>query len=233
LLLLFEKLVLILVEAALETVPPEIQNHPAVINDARRRGKQPSEILLDRSYHHHAMKRLPDNAKRGRPDIVHFCLLEALGSPLNIGNRLETYVATCSGHIIYVNPAVRLPRVYERFKGVFEKLFAEERIVSDTGLELLRLEQISLKKFIQRVNVSKTILMSEKGLQISGRLFGSDILTVPRPCVLVGCFPHGDFRDETKSLADVEASIYPGPLEAWTVVSRVLCFVEQSLTEKP
>lgn len=203
------------------------------MNDARRRGKQPSEILLDRSYHHHAMKRLPDSGKRGRPDIVHFCLLEALGSPLNHDGRLETYVSTRNGYAITVNPSARLPRVYERFKGLFEKLFAEGRIVSDTGLELLKLEQISIKEFIQRLNISKTILMSEKGRHLSGVFFRSEIMSVPRPCVLVGCFPHGDFSDETKKLADVEASIYEGPLEAWTVVSRVLCYVEQTMVEKP
>jgi len=29
------------------------------------------------------MKKLRESEKRGRPDIVHFALLEALGSPLN------------------------------------------------------------------------------------------------------------------------------------------------------
>jgi len=34
---------LILVEAALEIVPPGIQHHPSVRRDAKRRGKRPGE----------------------------------------------------------------------------------------------------------------------------------------------------------------------------------------------
>ncbi|MEM4363521.1 MAG: hypothetical protein QXT90_05715, partial [Candidatus Caldarchaeum sp.] len=90
--MVLERLFLLLVEAAVETVPEEIQNHPAVLKDAGRRGKKPSQVLLDRSYHHWAMKTLKDGQKRGRPDIVHFSLLEALGSPLNMKGLLETYV---------------------------------------------------------------------------------------------------------------------------------------------
>ncbi|MFL6479625.1 MAG: ribosome biogenesis protein, partial [Nitrososphaera sp.] len=69
-------------EAALETIPDEIAGHAAVRNHSHRLQMRSSEILLDRSYHHAAMKRLPDSLKRGRPDIVHFALMEALSTPL-------------------------------------------------------------------------------------------------------------------------------------------------------
>ncbi|BAJ50641.1 ribosome biogenesis protein [Candidatus Caldarchaeum subterraneum] len=216
-------------EAALETVPPEIQGHPAVVKDAERRGKKPSQILLDRSYHHFAMKKLPDAEKRGRPDIVHFCLLEALGSPLNQANKLETYVATRGGLVIYVNPRVRLPRVYERFKGVVEKLFAEGEIRSETGETLLRCEKKSLKTLAESLNPSTKILLTERGEPVNARGFSAALAGHTRPLIMVGCFPHGDFTSETKSLADKTLAIHQTPLEAWTVISRVLCYIEQNL----
>ena len=43
---------LVISEAALETIPVNIIDHPSVTNHARKLGKRPSEILLDRSYHH-------------------------------------------------------------------------------------------------------------------------------------------------------------------------------------
>ena len=74
---------LFFVESSLELVPRKIARHPSVTRNAQREGKNPEGVLLDRSLHHHAMLSLPEAEKRGRPDIIHFCLLEALGSPLN------------------------------------------------------------------------------------------------------------------------------------------------------
>ena len=57
-------------------------------------------------------KKLNNWRKRGRPDIVHLCLLEALESPLNKNKILSVYVHTYDNKIIYINPEVRLPRNY-------------------------------------------------------------------------------------------------------------------------
>jgi len=91
---------LVFVEAALELVPPEILGHPSVRRNAKRRGKRPEETLLDRSLHHFAMDRLPDSEKRGRPDIIHFCLLEAMGSPLNRAGLLRVWMSTRDGRLV-------------------------------------------------------------------------------------------------------------------------------------
>ncbi|MEM4411200.1 MAG: 16S rRNA methyltransferase [Candidatus Caldarchaeum sp.] len=224
--MVLERLFLLLVEAAVETVPEEIQNHPAVLKDAGRRGKKPSQVLLDRSYHHWAMKTLKDGQKRGRPDIVHFSLLEALGSPLNMKGLLETYVVTRDGLIVHVNPAVRLPRVYERFKGVFEQLFEKGVIVSDSGQVLMRLEKGSLEELVERLKPTTRILLSEKADPRTASSLQT-LLKTPRPLVMVGCFPHGDFSPETERLAEMHVALYEKPLEAWVAVSRVLCTAEQ------
>jgi len=73
---------LILAESALELVPKELKSHSSVVSHAQKLGKRPSEILLDNSWHFAAMKGMDNEIKRGRPDLVHFCILEATTIPL-------------------------------------------------------------------------------------------------------------------------------------------------------
>jgi len=113
---------LVLVEAALELVPAEILGHPSVRRNAKRRGKRPEETLLDRSLHHYAMTGLPGQEKRGRPDILHFCLLEAMGSPLNRSGNLRVWVSTQRGRLIEVDPSTRPPRDCNRSKSLMERV---------------------------------------------------------------------------------------------------------------
>ena len=73
---------LIISESALELVPYDLEDHTSVISHAKKLGKHPSEILLDNSWHFAAMKGLKNEIKRGRPDLVHFSILEATTIPL-------------------------------------------------------------------------------------------------------------------------------------------------------
>ncbi|MCS7125809.1 MAG: 16S rRNA methyltransferase [Aigarchaeota archaeon] len=219
------KVIFVIVEAALELVPEEISNHPAVISYARKRGKKPSEVLLDRSYHHAAMLKLEKSWKRGRPDITHFTLLEVLGSPLNRSKYVETYVETQSRHIIYINSETRLPRIYERFKGVIEKLYREP-IVESSGKILLKLEEGGIRDIVSRVKPDVKILLSEKGLQMKWSELGEKIIGYDYPMLMLGGFPRGEFEDETKMNADLEVSIWDQPLESWIVASRIFTILE-------
>lgn len=220
-----EKLYFLVVEAALELVPKEVANHPSIVSYARRRGKKPTEILLDRSYHHAAMLNLEKRWKRGRPDITHFTLLEILGSPLNKSNYVETYVQAQSGHIIYVNPVTRLPRIYERFKGLIEKLYKYPVVESGSQL-LLKLEEGGLRKIVERVKPDVKILLSEDGLQMKWSEIGEKIMMYKKPMLMLGGFPRGDFEEETKTYADIVMSIWDRPLEAWIAASRILAILE-------
>jgi rRNA small subunit pseudouridine methyltransferase Nep1 len=71
------------------------------------------------------MKKLQNNAKRGRPDIVHFALMEALSTPLFIENKLRVYVHTTNDKIIAVADSLRIPKSYVRFEGLMVKLFKD------------------------------------------------------------------------------------------------------------
>ncbi|MEM1944619.1 MAG: 16S rRNA methyltransferase [Nitrososphaerota archaeon] len=218
---------LIIAEAALELVPEEIQSHPAVRHHASRLGKAPREILLDRSYHHWAMGRLRDSMKRGRPDIIHLTLLEILGSPLNLAGKLKVWISTYDDRVIELVAHVRLPRVYERFKGLVEKLYAAGEVTTSEGERIMAVRSMPLKTLIKEISPDITLLLSEKGQYASIDDLGMDIAASARPAVIIGGFPHLSFKRETLELADKIVSIYPRPLEAWIVASRLLCALER------
>jgi len=223
-----EKLVIVIVEAAVELVPEELWDHPSVRAYAARRDKKPGEILLDRSYHHAAMKKISEAEKRGRPDIAHFTLLEILGSPLNKRGLVEVYLQARSGHIIWVNSETRLPRVYDRFKGLIEKLYKAPVVEAD-GKVLLKLEEASLKDLLEEVNPDLRILLSEKGELMKWSRLGELITSARKPLVMIGGFPHGDFHKSTYELADLVVSIWPEALEAWITASRITSIIEHAL----
>ncbi|MHA1835608.1 MAG: 16S rRNA methyltransferase, partial [Candidatus Odinarchaeia archaeon] len=94
---------LIYAETALELIPKELVKNPKIKSYAKRRGKPASKIILDASRFHYLMKKLSGFNKRGRPDIIHFSLLYALGSELNKNNQLKIYVHTLNDEVIDVN----------------------------------------------------------------------------------------------------------------------------------
>ncbi len=108
---------LIVAESALELVPKEIQQHNSVISHSKKLGKKPSEILLDNSWHFAAMKGIKNEIKRGRPDLVHFSLLEACSIPLYYEKKISVYVHTIEDKVIFIGDELHLPKSYHRFAG--------------------------------------------------------------------------------------------------------------------
>lgn len=224
-----EKLHLLLAEAGLELVPKKLWNHPAVRASARRRGKKPDQILLDVALHRSAMASLEERWKRGRPDIVHFCMLLALGSPLNRAGLLSLHVHTYDGKVIGVAPHVRLPRNYNLFLGLAEQLLVEGRVPPKAGEPLIWVESFGLKELVERVKPSKIFLLSEKGRLVRSRELAAAVAKEEKPMLVVGCFQAGDFREETMSLANDVVAISQAPLDAWVVVAKVLSSIEDEL----
>ncbi len=220
---------LILADAALELVPPEIRRHPAVLNNARRRGKSPAEILLDKSIHYHAMKRLKDHEKRGRPDIVHVCLLNAHSSRLNREGMLRVIIHTIRGEVIEVDPMTRIPRNYLRFTGVMEQLLVEGRVPPKGDIVLMRKLDSRLKDEIKNRGIDFVVLLSEGGIPITPRRLAETLTAHDRPAFIVGAFPKGEFSEEVYSAADQVYSLGSTPLDAWYVVSRVIASLEDAL----
>jgi len=222
-------MILILAEAALETVPQSLWNHPAVRRHVKKRGKPARFILLDRSYHHTAMKKLDENLKRGRPDIVHFTLLEALGSPLNKTGGLQVYVHTVNDQLITVNPKARLPRNYDRFVGLMEQLF-ELGKVPPTGTTLLQLKHKTLSQLLHEVKPTYVMGFSRTGIPCVLEEAVLRLSKSARPAVIIGGFPHGHFSETTRKLMDELVCIDPEMLEAWTVASRIIYEYERAVS---
>ncbi len=208
---------LVIADAELEPVPESIRDHPAVVNYAKRRGKRPEEVLLDSTYHHAALKKLSDGERRGRPDITHICLLNALESIANKEGLLRVYVHTRNDEVIYIKPETRIPRNYNRFVGLMESLFKNRVVPRD--LELLRMEEKSLKELVEEIGPDGVFVMHEEGTLTKPAELGKRLASLENPLVVVGGFPHGDFRSE---IPWEKISIYKGPLMAWTVVNEII-----------
>jgi rRNA small subunit pseudouridine methyltransferase Nep1 len=222
-------LTLVLAECALETIPRRLWKHPLIGHHAKKRNKAAQFILLDRSYHHAAMKRLDDSEKTGRPDIIHLSLLEALGSPLNKEGLLEVYVHTLNDYVISMNAEVRLPKNYNRFVGLFEQLF-QLGTIPTSGPALLRLDRKPLAQLLEEINPDYVLLFSRQGAPKTVEAAMSTLQTKQRPAAVIGGFPHGHFSKTTISLADEVACADPEMLETWTLTARVIYEYERALS---
>jgi len=222
---------LVLAESSIELVPNELVHHPAVVKWAQRKRRDPQTLVLDRTYHHSAILRLGlRGTGRGRPDISHFSLLLALGSPLNLTGGLRCYVHTRDNNIIKVDPKARLPRNTDRFTSLLEQLY-QERVVPPTGHPLLSIKPGHIGDLLDEIS-GRAIALTTKGLpkrmdEVASRLAEHD-----NPVLLVGGFPKGHFSKETLSKAKESYQIYGQGLEAWTVVARAIYDYERAIAPR-
>jgi rRNA small subunit pseudouridine methyltransferase Nep1 len=224
-------LTFILAESALETVPEKLWKHPSVSKYAEIRGTKPRYVLLDRSFHHSAMKSLEQNEKRGRPDIVHFALLEALGSPLNKEGLLQTCVHTVSDYVIAVNHETRLPRNYDRFVSLIQQLFEYGRVPPEQAeTALLTLERKTMPQLIQDIKPSYVLAFSRCGKPCTFEAAVSKLAYEKNPAVIVGGFPKGHFSDATKKLVNETVCIDPEMLESYMSLSEHFVFLRKGLS---
>src|SRR2546425_4438034 len=157
-------LTLVLAESSIELVPNEITGHPAILKSAERKKKDPRQLILDQSYHHSAILRLGKSGiGKGRPDIVHFCLLLALGSPLNLDNQLTCFVHTRDDQVITIDPRTRLPRSTDRFIALIEQLY-QSSMVPSSGPPLMKLRRESLKDLLSKISPDGIVALTTLGL---------------------------------------------------------------------
>jgi len=219
---------LVIAEAALEVIPKEIRRAPAVVNDAKRRGRDPSEILLDRSLHHAAMAKLEEDYKRGRPDIIHMTLLSVTGTPLYEDGLAKVWVHTRDDVVLEVTEKTRLPKSYFRFRNLIEKHLAGRE-----SSELIGVRELSIRDLIRRSVKPDSVT----GLSTEGQLEGLEelarrLVEKRNPCVVIGGFPHGHFSDETLAVLDEVVRIHPRALDAHVVASRLVYEVERARMNK-
>ena len=224
------KTVFVIADTAIETIPYEIIHLDIIKKYSEKKGKKASTIILDSSYHYKAMQKLPDHLKRGRPDILHLCLLSILNSPLVLKNSsdIEILIHTYNKEIIRINPITRLPKHYLRFIGLMEKLFLEKIIKSKNDYLMMIYPNDTLENHLKDYGNDSRFLFTVTGNQtkipkLIEKNNKKDIVFI------VGGFPHGSFSPEIEALSNNRISVSDLSLEAWIVLNRLITYRENMI----
>jgi rRNA small subunit pseudouridine methyltransferase Nep1 len=244
---------LVIAEAAIETVPIQIIDHPSVRNHAKRMGRRSNETLLDRSYHHSAMvhANLKSEWKRGRPDIVHFALMEALSTPLFLRRTLNVYVHTINNNLISIGENLRIPKSYFRFEALMIDLFKKKIIkpdnegsISDEANNdlhnhitnkniLLQLhENMTFSTVIEKIIQPATVIgLSTTGVHKTAQsIVEQNVSSENTNCsFIIGGFARGHFSNDTTAFLKRLYSIADYRLEAHVVIARIIYECEKVL----
>jgi len=218
-------LTIVIAEAALQLVPKEIQSHTLIRQYAKRRQKNPDEVLLDRAFHHSAMQKLARKLgagqveRMGRPDIVHGTLLQILETPLNWEQQLRVIIHTQDDQVITINPKIRLPKNYVRFVGLTEQLLVQKR-VPENGEALMRVERKDLKQVLKELGSDHRLGFSILGKPRLMRNVAEEASEFENPSAFIGGFPRGHFTENTRRLLDAVYCVDRESLDAWVVAGR-------------
>ena len=216
---------LVLAEAELERVPQQILSHPSIRIQAKQKGKPASHLILDASFHHSAMKTLPEGKRRGRPDITHIFLLCALESIANKDKMIKTIVIhTRNNEAIWVHPETRIMKNYTRFIGLMEQLF-EKHIIKAGELTLMKLQKDNtLENIVKELDAEIVMICSDTGRKTDINDYFTKLQEgqVDHLACIIGGFPSGTFNSEINKLSDDVVCLYPEKLTAWTTVNEIL-----------
>lgn len=234
---------LLLVETALEITPSKYRGHPSVLNNVKKYGN-PGR-LLDIALHHSFMKNLKDNSKRGRPDILHQFMITCLTSILNKQNKLRIYFHTYSNELFEINPILRPPKDFMRYKGLMYKLLTEKEITTAKEIShrknqkeneplddstLIRNVRLPLQGFIKQINPQQILRFTSIGeLTPREEIFSlkenldQDILAI------VGGFQSGHFSPDVMEIDAKDISIYPEGIETNTVINHIIINFERAI----
>jgi len=218
---------LVLSESSLELVPTELKHHPSIISHARKLGKHSSEILLDNSWHFAAMKGIDNELKRGRPDLVHFSILEATTIPLYLKNKIKLYVHTLDDKVISFGENVHIPKSYHRFEGVIEKLYQDKKITTKDDELLLDIKEKTFSELIDEINPSKVIGFSTNGTKNTYEKIAKEI--TDNTCIVLGGFQKGHFSDLVENKITELYSVGGESFEGHVVIARMLYEYEKTI----
>ena len=219
-------LIIFLVECGLELVPKNLRTHPAVKKNIKKNNY--SSQLLDNALHHSAMTKLPNFKKRGRPDILHACLLNILGAPANKAGFIKLFIHTFHDRIFEFNPEIKITRNFNRFKGLMAKMLI------DGGARVNHTSLISeldygLNELILSFEETNIILCTSKGkiLSENSELFKNKS-KFKNYLIIIGGFQKGYFSNDFTKLNASQISISRYPLDAWIVASKIVNLYEFS-----
>jgi len=221
-------LYIIFVESSLELIPKSFETDPFILKYAKKVRKNPNNLILDISNHNKIIRRLKNHEKRGRPDIIHQCLLYALNTPLNRIGQLLIYIHTINDQIIKVNPELRIARNYNRFIGIMEQLFRYGK-VPPRGAPLLEIEQISLGSLISQIKANEVLILTENGTPTLINDLFKDTNIKKSYIILIGAFAKGYLRKNILNLSTKRIKIFPEPLDSLIVLSKIINGYENAI----
>ncbi len=225
-----ERVIILLMESSLETIPKELLSNPMIIKDARRMHEDPKYLILDRARHHKVMINLPKSEKRGRPDIVHQALLLIQGSLLARNKLIKTYIHTINDIIIDVNPEIRPPRNYNNFIGLMSQLFKEGKVPPGASKSLLRIIGHDIRQVFNIEAPDRKILLDDiKGKEVSMNYLVNYLSKFRKPLIMIGGFPRGSFEENTYLLADDVLKVGKYTMDTSSILCRLLTSLEIAL----
>lgn len=218
-------LTILLVDAELELIPPEMHEDYSIKLHAKKRKKGAGKILLDSNYMHTAIDRFypGESNRRGRPDIIYHFLAMALESILNKRKQLRVWVHTRTDCIIEISPDVRLPKSYNRFVGLIEDLYDKREIISGET-SLLRMFDGNVRDLLKLSETDGVKVLSPAGKRIgAGEVFRD---SSENQTFIMGGFSEGDFRSDVYTLGE-SFSIFDEELTIWTVANELIVQYER------
>ncbi len=213
----------VLAEAALELMPPELQRHPKVVARAKKRRRAPERLLLDQALDHEAMRGLPGAERRGRPDIAHVCLLLLQDSPLNAAGHLRVLIHTQDDALISVDPSTRIMRNGAKFATLVEDLLRQGEVPLESPLLSLR-RGVPLSEALRGRGL--VVALDEGGEPARTAAFEALAREHEDLTLALGAFPRGAWR--APPAADRVLRVADAPLSAWSALVPALAGFEDA-----
>ena len=173
------------------------------------------------------MKGIENELKRGRPDLVHFSILEATTIPLYLQNKMKLFVHTLDDKVIFFGKNVHIPKSYHRFEGVIEKLFQEKKITTKDDDFLLKIEEKTFSQLIDEINPSKVIGFSTQGTKSTYEKIAKEISD--DVCIVLGGFQKGHFSNSIENKITDLYSVGDESFEGHVVIARMLYEYEKTI----
>jgi rRNA small subunit pseudouridine methyltransferase Nep1 len=222
---------ILLEESSLELVPKKFWAHQSCRLVESRFGIPPEKQILDDNFHHPIIQELPHGEKRGRPDIVHYALLDIMSTPAYQMKFIRPIIHTINKDVIFIKDGVRPPRTELRFNGVMSKVLrneigpAEKELFENAGV-------IETQDLIKSLEAETVICLSTEGILKNLRNYLSSSKSEGNSSThlwLVGGFAKGHFEENVKRLANELISISDRSLAAHVVTARVSYEIELSM----
>lgn len=219
------------------------------------REKNPqSYVLLNCDDHASFLRRHGRDPASSRPDIAHQALLSLLDSPLAKAGKIKAlYVTTTKNVVVRINPAVRLPRTFKRFCGLFSQLLQKLSVRASNGgggsdkllkvvkgpvsthlppgcprvaLSRVAPDSVSLRDFV-RQELTSGAGTGRRTAESNGSGAGASASTSNNvtPVFIVGAHSHGQ---ASVPYADRWISISDFPLSAACVLARITGALEEA-----